>query len=107
MAVAFQIQSWVSFALLAVTVIVEALAFAHCVTRRSDVFPVVGRLTKGTWVLITLGSLIFTLLTFATFLYGGSLITSLIAIVAIVAALVYLLDVRPAIREVVDGRGNW
>jgi hypothetical protein len=104
---AYQIRDWVALGFLVITVVAEALAFAHCVTRRADAFPVVGRLTKSSWVLMTLGSLIFTLLTTVSFLYGGGLITSLIAVVAIVIALVYLLDVRPAIREVTEGRGNW
>ncbi len=61
------IQHWVADAFLIVTVIAEALAFVHCVTRRADAFPVVGRLTKGSWVLMTLGALIFTLLTSVSF----------------------------------------
>jgi hypothetical protein len=107
MALAYQIQHWVAEAFLIVTVIAEALAFAHCVTRRADAFPVVGRLTKGSWVLMTLGALIFTLLTSVSFLYGGGVITSILAVIAITVALVYLLDVRPAIREATEGRGNW
>jgi hypothetical protein len=105
--VAVHIQTWVTLGFLIFTVIAEALAFAHVVTRRADAFPVVGRLTKGSWVLMTLGALLFTLLTSASFLYSGSIITSILAVVGIVIALVYLLDVRPAIREVTEGRGNW
>lgn len=107
MPVAYIVQSWLSLVLLGVTVIIEALAFVHCATRRADAFPVVGRLSKGTWVLMTLGALVFTLITLTTFFYGGNFLTSMIAIIAISVALVYLLDMRPAIRDVVEGHGGW
>ncbi len=35
------------------------------------------------------------------------MITSILAVIAITVALVYLLDVRPAIRDATEGRGNW
>jgi hypothetical protein len=105
--VADRVVYWANLIVLGVTVLVEAFAFVSCVTRRADAFPVVGKLTKGTWVLMTLGALVFTLLTYSTFLFGGNIVFSLIALAGITVALVYILDVRPAIRDVVDGHGSW
>lgn len=105
--VADQVVGWVSYVILLVTLVTEGWAMLHCVTRRADAFPVVGRLSKGTWVVITGGAFIFTLLTGASYVYGGGLLTTLLAYIGIIAALVYLLDIRPALRDVTEGRNNW
>jgi uncharacterized protein DUF2516 len=103
---------YVSLVILAVTLVVEATAFVHCVTRRADAFPVVGRFPKAIWVLMTGGAVAFTVLSgFATVASGSGgtfgIFTGMIAMVAMVIALVYLLDVRPALRDVTQGGNNW
>lgn len=63
--------------------------------RRSDAFVAAGKATKPLWLVITGVS------TVALFYFG---IVSLLGIPAVVALLVYLVDVRPAVRAVTGGR---
>lgn len=96
---AIQIQGWIDQAILLVMLVVELVAFVNCLTQRAEAFPVVGNIPKGGWLLLTGGALFF------TFFVG--LLFPLIAMIAVAAALVYLLDVRPALRDAVDGHGSW
>ena len=93
------VVNWTTIVLLAVVVVVEAVAFVHCATRRPAAFAAVGSVPKGGWVAMTLGALLFTLLL--------GYLNVLLGAVAVAVGLVYLLDVRPALRDAVDGRGNW
>ena len=95
---AVPISDLVQLILLIVAVVVEASAFINCLTQRAEAFPVVGSIPKGGWLALTFGSLAFTLLLGLVSIFG---------MVAIAAALVYLLDVRPALRDAVDGHGSW
>ncbi len=93
------VQQWVTYAISLVALVVELLAFVNCLTQRADAFPVVGRIPKGGWLAINGGAILVTLL------FGGA--GSILGMVAIAASLVYLLDVRPALRDAVDGHGSW
>ena len=97
---------WVNLVILLATLVLEVWAFIHCATRRSDAFHVVGKLTKGTWMLMTGGGVVLTLLSGATYA-SGNLLTTILAFIAIGIALVYLLDIRPALRDVIQGGSNW
>ncbi len=81
-------------------VVVQAVAFVHCLTQRSDAFPAIGTLPKGAWLAILGVCLLLTLLTWRS----GTLIFSLIGIGA---GAVYLLDVRVGLRDLTDGKGFW
>ena len=109
--VAFVVVRYVSFAILAVTIVVEVAAFLHCVTRRAEAFPVVGKLTKPIWVLMTGGAVAFTVLSgYATIASPGGYLgplTAFVAVVVLAISMVYLVDLRPALRDVTEGRGNW
>lgn len=72
-------------------------ALVHCLLQRADAFPAAGKLTKWAWVGIIALAILFTLL-FGT--------RGILGLVGVVAGLVYLLDVRPAVREIADG-GGW
>ena len=96
---AIQVQSWIDQILLLVMLVVELVAFVNCLTQRAEAFPVVGNIPKGGWLLLTGGALFF------TFFVG--LLFPLIAMIAVACALVYLLDLRPALRDAVDGHGSW
>ena len=63
--------------------------------RRADAFVAAGKATKPLWLVIT------GVATLALAVFGP---VSLFGIPAIVAALVYLVDVRPAVRAVSGGR---
>jgi Protein of unknown function (DUF2516) len=95
---AYAIQGWVQLVIELVVVVVECAAFINCLTQRAEAFPVVGSVPKAGWLALTFGALVLTLL-LSTF--------SIFGMVAVAVALVYLLDVRPALRDAVDGHGSW
>jgi hypothetical protein len=91
-----------TLAILIVFMVIEVVAFVNCLTQRADAFPIVGSLSKNAWVAILGGSLLLTLL--CTF---SSQTISIFALVAITATAIYMLDVRPALREATSGSGPW
>lgn len=91
------VVSYVDRVLVLVLLVIEFVALINCAVQRADAFPVVGSIAKSGWLLILGGAI---LVTFACGLYFFGLF-------AVTAALVYLLDVRPAIRDVINGRGSW
>jgi hypothetical protein len=98
------VLNWVQGILVLVVLVIEIVAFVNCLTQKAEAFPVVGSISKGGWLGITGASVFFTLI------LGPALITGIFAIfgmIAVAAALVYLLDVRPALRDAVDGHGSW
>ena len=97
---------------------VSGYAFVHALRQRPDAFTAVGRLTKNAWLGITGASALFLLFiplfglladpTFVGLLMSfrgplGGL--SLFWLAGLVATLVYLVDVRPAVVGV--QRGDW
>ena len=76
---------------------VEIYAVVDCVRRRPDAFVAAGKRTKQFWLLVT-G--VAVLLGFVAL--GG---VGFLAIVAVIAAGVYLADVKPALDQVM-GRGS-
>jgi hypothetical protein len=89
---------WVMRALWLLVMGVEVVAFVNCLTQRAEAFPVVGSVPKGGWLALTGGAIFFTAL------LG---LISFLGLIAVAAALIYLLDVRPALRDAVDGHGSW
>jgi hypothetical protein len=83
------------------TVGTTLFALVHTVTQRSDAFPAAGKLSKPAWLGINAGAFLLALLAFLGKPLGG--VPSLFAIIAITASLVYIVDVRPAVREVSEG----
>ncbi len=91
------VQYWIVLALSVAALGVEVFALVDCARRRSDAFTAAGKRTKNFWLLVT-G--VATLL--GVVALGG---LGLLAVVAIVAAGVYLADVKPALDQVM-GRGS-
>jgi Protein of unknown function (DUF2516) len=91
----FQLANLLSFAAFLLIV----FAFVDSAMRPAQAYIAAGKQTKNMWVII-LG-----IASAAVFFLGGS-IFSLISIVGVIAALVYLVDVRPAVREIGDRRGD-
>src|SRR5262245_12120717 len=85
-----------------VLVAIEVVALINCLSQRADAFPVVGSLSKNAWIGILAASALVTL---ACFLLGQGI--SIFAFAAITAAAIYMLDVRPALRDATDGSGGW
>ncbi|MFI5932612.1 DUF2516 family protein [Actinoplanes sp. NPDC051494] len=80
------------------SMVVQAVAFIHCVTQRGDGFQSLGTLPKGAWLAILAVCMVLTLLGGATGIFG---------LIGVAAALIYLLDVRPGLRDLTDGKGFW
>lgn len=89
----------INLAVLLASLALEGWAFVHCLLQRPDAFPAVGTLTKGVWLAIIAATVLASLV----FSFLGTLFT----LIAVIAALVYLLDIRPAIREITNGGGRW
>ena len=92
-----QAQGYVMLVLTLAALALEVFAFVHALKTRPDAFVAAGKRTKQFWMAVT-GVAI--LLGFVSL--GG---LGLLAILGVVAAGVYLADVRPAV-ETVQGRGN-
>ena len=78
--------------------VLAGCALADALVRPAPYYPAAGKLTKPAWVAITAVS---TLLIFAT----GFM--RLFGLVALVASIVYLVDVRPALKALKPGNGPW
>jgi hypothetical protein len=89
----------VELVLLVLAVVIEGVAFVHCLTQRSDAFPAIGTLPKGAWLAILGICLLLTVLGFG--------VISIFGLIGIAAALIYLLDVRVGLRDLTDGKGFW
>ena len=81
--------------------IVEAWAFVDAITRPAPAFAAAGKQTKPIWLIILGVAFVLGLYTAA---YGG--VTSILAVIAFVAAAIYLVDVRPKVREFKRGRST-
>ncbi len=71
-------------------------ALVDACTRPADAYVATGKLTKVAWVAILAVAV----------LLGGTDVLGLFGLLGIVAAIVYLVDVRPAVRELRRG-GPW
>ncbi|GAA1205987.1 DUF2516 family protein [Prauserella alba] len=92
---------WIVFAIDWAGTLVGLVAFVHALTQRSDAYTAADRHTKPMWLGITGGATLAMLL---FNFYGAGLIFWL---AGIVAALVYLVDVRPKLIEVQRGGSSW
>jgi uncharacterized protein DUF2516 len=93
------VQRYIEILLLIFSLVVQAVALIHCLTQRGDGFQAIGTLPKGAWAAILAVCIVLTLL-----VSGASGIFSMIGIAA---ALIYLLDVRPGLKDLTDGKGFW
>ena len=92
------VNTWVGKLFLVLTLATVALgvfATIDAAIRPAAAFIAAGKLTKPAWLAIT------GLSTVVTFIFG---IVSLLGLPALVALLVYLVDVRPKVRAVTGGR---
>lgn len=97
MSVVGQIQEWAIFALSCIVLGVAGYAMLHAATQRPDAFVAAGKLTKPKWLGILAVALLLAIASFGGLLLG--------MILSVVAAGVYLADVKPAI-EAVLGRAR-
>jgi len=95
----FTIVNAISLVVLVALLAMELVAFVDCAIRRGDAFPAAGKLTKPGWLLITGLSPVLTWLFPPYF--------RILGLVGVIASIVYLVDVRPAVKEIGGGRGRW
>jgi hypothetical protein len=107
------LYSWTNHLLCAGECALWLWAIADCALRRASAFPVADKLTKPAWLaILVLGGVL-------GYLTSGAILAqvfesppfsspanplSIIALIATVAAAVYLADVRPTLREITGGR---
>ena len=96
------VQYYLNIAVMVVFLAIDLLAFVNCLTQKADAFPAVGSLTKQAWLGILGAAVLVTLI--CTLYVSGA---PILAFIGVAAAAVYLLDVRPALRDTSNGTGNW
>lgn len=98
----FAVTAFITLGILIALLVIEVVAFVNCLLQRADAFPVVGPLSKTAWLAILGGGILLTLVCSLS-----SWRFSLFTFVAAIAAALYLLDVRPALRDAAEGSGPW
>jgi hypothetical protein len=93
------VASYINLLIFILSLIIQAVALIHCLTQRGDGFQAIGTLPKGAWAGILAVCIVL------TFLLSGP--TGIFSLVGIAAALIYLLDVRPGLKDLSDGKGFW
>ncbi|MEO7069425.1 MAG: DUF2516 family protein [Nostocoides sp.] len=92
-------QGWVLLVLGVAALAMEVYALVDAVTHRTDAFPAAGKRTKPFWLVILVIAVAIGFITIFNVIGG------FIGLLAVVAAGVYLADVRPALRQV-TGKGG-
>jgi len=94
---------YVNYVVLFFCLAIEVVAFMHCAVQRIEPFAAIGTLSKAAWLGMIGAGLLLTAL--SPFLQIGPL--NLFALAGVTVSAIYLLDVRPALRDAVDGHGSW
>ncbi len=76
--------------------VLKVYALVDAVRQNGEAFPAAGKLTKPIWIAILVAAL----------LLGRANVIGIFGLVSLIAAIVYLVDVRPAVRGIVRG-GPW
>ncbi|MDA3649121.1 DUF2516 family protein [Saccharopolyspora indica] len=92
------LYQWILLAIWIACIPVGVFAFVHAALQRPDAFTAVDKLSKAKWLLIT-GAAAVLLILDQRGPYG------IIWIAGLIASLVYIVDVRPKVREI-QGR-SW
>ncbi len=98
----YDLDDWVLWALWLLAIPVGAYAFIHALMQRADAFTAVDKLTKPAWLGIT-GASLLVLIVFQGPRSSGTLFW----LAALVAVLVYIVDVKPAVVGVQGGGQRW
>ncbi|GIE97906.1 DUF2516 family protein [Paractinoplanes rishiriensis] len=93
------VVSYLNLLILIFSLVVQAVALIHCLTQRGDGFQAIGTLPKGAWAAILGVCIVLTLL------FSGPI--GIFGLIGVAAALIYLLDVRPGLKDLSDGKGFW
>jgi hypothetical protein len=93
------VVGYINLLVFLVSLVLQAVALIHCLTQRGAGFQALGTLPKGAWAAIIGVCLALTVLTLGRLL--------IISMIGVAAALIYLLDVRPGLKDLTDGKGFW
>ena len=99
------IQVAIVWALAVIAFGLEVFALVDAARTRKDAFVATGKQTKTLWLIILA---VAVALGFIALPLGGGLLSPLgfLPVIAVVAAAVYLTDVRPAVRQIRGGGGG-
>ena len=81
-------------------------ALLDVVRRPANLFPHAGRLSKGAWLGILIAAFLIALLSLTQVLLSGGNPLGFLNVIGVVAAGVYLADLRPKLRSLGGGRGS-
>lgn len=98
----YDLDFWIIKGLWLLAIPVGAFAFVHACIQRADAFTAAEKLTKPAWLGITAASLAVLVL------FQGPMSSGVMFWIAgLVAVLVYIVDVRPALSSVQGGGQRW
>ena len=80
------------------SLLLTGFATIDSLRHRADLFPAVGRLSKAAWVGILIAAFLISIVSFA-----GTATLGLLNVIGVIAAGVYLADVRPKIKQISGG----
>src|SRR3954447_1454637 len=95
------VQTFVLLILGVGSLVLTGFAALDAVRHRAPLFPAVGRLTKPAWVGILVAAFLISIISFASPSTLG-----LLNVLGVVAAGVYLADIRPKIKQMGGGRSS-
>lgn len=102
---AFTPLNWFFWALAVAALIVELWAFVDAMRRPTAAFPAAGKQTKPLWLIILgVAGAIGLYSAASTGSSGIRVVVGILPVAAFIAAAIYLVDVRPKVREI--GRGG-
>ncbi|QSB05813.1 DUF2516 family protein [Natronoglycomyces albus] len=89
---ALQVYAWTMFLISGLSGLLAIGAALHCAVQKNEVFGAIGTISKGTWLAVLLIPAVLAMFpTGLAFIFG---------LIALCAALVYLLDIRKGIKEI-------
>ena len=92
------VQSYVYLILGIGALLLTGFAAIDALRHRADLFPAVGRLSKAAWVGILAAAFLISIVSFA-----GPGTLGILNVIGVIAAGVYLADVRPKIKQISGG----
>jgi hypothetical protein len=98
----FALDDYILFGIWLVAIPVGGYAFVHALMQRADAFTTADKLTKPAWLGITGASLLVLIL-----FRGPQDSGALFWLAGLIAVLVYIVDVKPAVVGVQGGGQRW
>lgn len=98
-----RLDAYVLFGIWLLAIPVGGYAFVHALTQRADAFTAADKLTKPAWLGITGASLLVLIMS----QNGPFSAAGFFWVIALVAVLVYIVDVKPALVRVQGGGQRW